>query len=135
MGETPIALAQGDMGRLSHPAHLEQLLGEHCVLKASHGRGHKDSRLSHFAGDTQVTHPVLASWMMVQRLRALGRTPRGLSVSLSGSHSKIFSVWPLSNQYQEWPCCCCAQEAMSLISWSLSPCFLELSISRYLSKN
>lgn len=105
-----------------------------AVLKTSHGRGHKDSRLSLFAGDIQVTHPILASWMVVQRLRTLDRPPQGLSASLSCSQQDLLT-WPLSNQYQEWPCCCWAQEAMSLISWSLSPCFLELFISRYLSKN
>lgn len=52
------------------------------------------------------------------------------------AHSETFSAWPLSSQYQEWPCyCCVCQEAMALISWSLSPCFLGLSIPRYLSKN
>lgn len=46
------------------------------------------------------------------------------------------SAWPPSKQYQEWPSFCCAcQGAVVLISPSLSPCFLGLSISRYLSKN
>lgn len=103
------------------------------LLRASHGRGRKDSRLSHFAGDTQVSHAILASRITAQRPRA--GLPWG-SLPPCPALSEIFSIWLPSSQYQEWPCYCCArQEAMALISWSLSPCFLGLSISRYLSKN
>lgn len=54
----------------------------------------------------------------------------------SRSHWETSSAWPPSRQYQEWPgYCCVCQEAIALISLSPSPCFLGLSISRYLSKN
>lgn len=63
--------------------------------RASHGRGRKDSRLSHLAGDTQVTHPVLASCITAQRPRALGRPLQGLSASLSGSQQDLLRLAPI----------------------------------------
>lgn len=58
--------------------------------------GHaRDSRLSQLAGGTRVTHPILASWMTAQRPRALGRRPRGLSASLSGSQQDLLCLAPI----------------------------------------
>lgn len=65
------------------------------LLKASHGKGRKDSRLSRLVGDTQVTHPILAGWMTAQRPRALGRRPRGLSASLPDSQQDLLCLAPI----------------------------------------
>lgn len=82
-----------------------------------------------------MPYSMLAYQDMEWRPRVLCRSPR-VSLTTLSSSQRDFSAWPPSSRYQEWPCyCCICQEAMALISWSLSPCFLGLSIPRYLSKN
>ena len=119
-------------GGVSLPCHSARPTEpQHSVIPTRASRSSEQAATSPFAGCPALCHQA-GTW----------RRDAGLWVATQGLWAMLCipvrqrSAWPPSRQYQEWPGFCCAcQGAVALISPSLSPCFLGLSSTRYLSKN